>query len=86
MPGANNALEKTRELQRKLYLAAKRSPARRFHALYDKVYREDFLRRGWEDVRRNRGAPGVDGVTIDEVEEHGVEEFLDGLAGELRRP
>lgn len=80
---ANDALDKTRELQRKLYLAAKRSPARRFHALYDKVYREDFLRRGWEDVRRNRGAPGVDGVTIDQVEERGVEEFLGSLAGEL---
>lgn len=84
MPRANDALDKTRELQRKLYLAAKRSPARRFHALYDKVYREDFLRRGWEDVRRNRGAPGVDGVTIDQVEEQGVEEFLAGLAAELR--
>lgn len=84
MPCANNALEKTRELQRKLYLAAKRSPVRRFHALYDKVCREDFLQRGWEDVRRNRGAPGVDGVTIDQVEEQGVEEFLDGLARELR--
>jgi RNA-directed DNA polymerase len=64
-------------------MPAKRSPARRFHALYDKVYREDFLRRGWEDVRRNRGAPGVDGVTIDQVEERGVEEFLGSLAGEL---
>lgn len=84
MPRANNALEKTRELQRKLYLAAKRSPTRRFHALYDKVFREDFMQRGWEEVRRNRGAPGVDGVTINQVEEQGVEEFLDGLARELR--
>ena len=81
---ANDTLDKTRELQRKLYLAAKRSPARRFHALYDKVYREDFLRRGWEEVRRNRGAPGVDGVTIDQIEEQGVEGFLGTLAGELK--
>lgn len=81
---ANNARETTRELQIKLYRAAKRSPSRRFHALYDKVYRKDFLQRGWEEVRRNRGAPGVDGVTIEEVEERGVEEFLDELATELR--
>jgi group II intron reverse transcriptase/maturase len=81
---ANDALDKTRELQRKLYLAAKRSPSRRFHALYDKVHRRDFLGRGWDEVRRNRGAPGVDGVTIDDIEERGVEEFLDGLAAELR--
>jgi RNA-directed DNA polymerase len=44
-PGANDTHDKTRELQRKLYRAAKRSPARRFHALYDKVYRRDLLER-----------------------------------------
>jgi RNA-directed DNA polymerase len=81
---ANDVLDKTRDLQIKLYRAAKRSPSRRFHALYDKVYRKDFLQRGWDEVRRNRGAPGVDGVTIADVEEAGVEEFLDGLAVELR--
>lgn len=81
---ANDAREKTRELQIKLYRAAKRSPSRRFHALYDKVHRKDFLQRGWEEVRRNRGAPGVDGVTIEEVERQRVEEFLDELAAELR--
>jgi hypothetical protein len=51
---ANDTHDKTRELQRKLYRAAKRSPARRFHALYDKVYRRDVLERAWEEVRRNR--------------------------------
>jgi len=81
---ANDTLDKTRELQRKLYLAAKRSPSRRFHALYDKVHRRDLLQRGWDEVRRNRGAPGVDGVTIDDIEQRGVEGFLDGLAAELR--
>lgn len=81
---ANDAQDKTRELQIKLYRAAKRSPSRRFHALYDKVHRRDFLQRGWDEVRRNRGAPGVDGVTIEEVESQGVEGFLDELAAELR--
>jgi RNA-directed DNA polymerase len=83
-PVANDTLDKTRELQRKLYRAAKRSPARRFHALYDKVYRRDILERAWEEVRRNRGAPGVDGVTIAQVERQGVEGFLDELAVQLR--
>ena len=72
-PGANDTRDKTRELQRKLYRAAKRSPTRRFHALYDKIYRSDILERAWEEVRRNRGAPGVDGVTIAQVESQGVE-------------
>jgi hypothetical protein len=54
---ANDTLDKTRELQNRLYRAAKRSPARRFHALYDKVHREDFLWRAWVEVARNGGAP-----------------------------
>jgi RNA-directed DNA polymerase len=83
-PVANDTLDKTRELQRKLYRAAKRSPARRFHALYDKVYRSDILERAWEEVRGNRGAPGVDGVTIAQVEAQGVKGFLDELAVELQ--
>ena len=81
---ANDTRDMTRELQRKLYRAAKRSPARRFHALYDKVCRRDILERAWEEVRGNRGAPGVDGVTIAQVENQGVEGFLDELAVELR--
>jgi RNA-directed DNA polymerase len=83
---ANGTLDKVRELQTKLYQAAKRSPTRRFHALYDKVHRRDFLWRAWVDVARNGGAPGVDGVTIAHVEEQGVEgvrAFLDALASEL---
>jgi RNA-directed DNA polymerase len=83
-PVANDTLDKTRELQLKLYRAAKRSPARRFHALYDKVYRRDILERGWEEVGRNRGAPGVDGLTIAQIESQGVEGFLDDLAVQLR--
>src|SRR6266540_2817744 len=83
-PVANDTHDTTRELQLKLYRAAKRSPARRFHALYDKVYRRDILERAWEEVRRNRGAPGVDGVTIAQVERQGVEGFLDELAVQLQ--
>ncbi len=69
---ADHAFNKTRELQRKLYLAAKRSPNRRFHQLYDKVWRRDFLELGWQEVKRNRGAAGIDGITIDDIEKQGV--------------
>jgi RNA-directed DNA polymerase len=84
---ANGTLDKVQELQTKLYQAAKRSPTRRFHALYDKVHRRDFLWRAWVDVARNGGAAGVDGVTIAHIEEQGVEgvrAFLDTLASELK--
>jgi len=83
---ANVTEDKVRELQNKLYQAAKQAPSRRFHALYDKVHRKDFLWRAWIDVARNRGAPGVDGVTISDIEEGGfagVNSFLDELASEL---
>ena len=59
--------EKVRELQRTLYRAAKADPGRRFHALYDKVYRRDVLERAWESVRANKGAAGVDGLDIDQT-------------------
>jgi len=74
----------TRAFQRALYRAAKADPSRRFHALYDKVYREDSLRRAWEEVRANAGAAGVDAQSIEAVEESGVEAFLRDLAAELR--
>ena len=73
-----------RELQRKLWASAKRSPERRFHALYDRIHRSDVLREAWERVRKNRGAAGVDRVTLAEVEEHGVERMLGELQGALR--
>jgi RNA-directed DNA polymerase len=77
-------LNPSRALQRVLYRSAKQDPHRRFHALYGHVARSDILWRAWGDVRENRGAPGVDGVTIDAVELAGVSAFLDDLAEALR--
>jgi RNA-directed DNA polymerase len=79
-----DGLDKTRALQRVLYRSAKSDPGRRFHALFDHVARGDILRRAWDDVRANRGAPGVDGLTIAEVEDAGVGSFLQDLSDQLR--
>ncbi|MBV9197313.1 MAG: hypothetical protein JO168_24525, partial [Solirubrobacterales bacterium] len=76
--------DKVRDLQRTLYRAAKADPGRRFHALYDKVYRRDVLERGWELVRANKGAAGVDRETIADVEQYGVDRMLDELAADLK--
>jgi RNA-directed DNA polymerase len=76
--------DKVRELQRTLYRAAKADPGRRFHALYDKVYRRDVLEHAWELVRANRGAAGIDRQTIADVEGYGVCRLLDELAADLK--
>ena len=76
--------DKVRELQRTLYRAAKADPGRRFHALYDKVYRRDVLERAWELVRANKGAAGIDRQTIADVERYGIDGLLDELAADLR--
>src|SRR6266516_226039 len=62
----------------------KASPERRFHQLYDKVYREDVLSRAWQEVTANAGAAGVDQQTIEQIEQVGVEGFLAELASDLR--
>jgi len=77
--------DKVQELQRKLYLKAKSQPDFRFYALYDKVYRKDVLVKAWQKVRANHGSPGIDGVTIKDIEEEGVGGFLKGIQEELGR-
>jgi len=72
-----------RALQHALYRAAKADPRRRFHALWDKVTRRDVLWRAWVMVRRNNGAPGIDAITLADVEESGVARFLEELAVDL---
>ena len=76
---------KVRQLQRKLWAAAKQSPERRFHALYDRIHRGDVLWEAWERVRRDRGAAGVDRITLAYVQEvYGVSRLLGELQADLR--
>ena len=64
-------VDAVRALQRVLYRSAKQDQQRRFHALFDKVARSDILWRAWVDVATNGGAPGVDGVSIGDIEAAG---------------
>ena len=76
---------KVRRLQNRLWAAAKQSEGRRFHALYDRIYRDDTLWEAWNRVRANRGAAGVDHLTIAAVEEdYGVERLLTEIRDVLR--
>jgi len=74
----------SRALTDALYRSAKQDPERKFHALYDKVGRPDILERAWDEVRKNRGAPGVDGVSIEDIEASGVDDFLQDIAKALK--
>jgi len=76
--------DKVRQLQRRLWTAAKRSPERRFHALYDRIFRRDVLEEAWKRVKRNKGAAGVDGQTLAEIEQGGVDSFLEEIHDALR--
>lgn len=83
-PGGRSPRDKARHLQRRLWVAAKRSPERRFHALYDHLHRDDILRESWRRVRKNRGVAGVDAVTLADIEAYGVGRFLEELGDDLR--
>ena len=75
---------KVRQLQRTLWAAAKQSSGRRFHALYDRICRGDVLVEAWERVRENRGAAGVDRITLVAVEDYGVDRMLCELRRDLQ--
>jgi group II intron reverse transcriptase/maturase len=78
------SVDKVRRLQRRLWKAAKQQPGRRFHALYDRIFRSDVLRGAWERVRSRKGSAGVDAETIADLEQCGIEGFLGELQAELR--
>src|ERR1700720_268254 len=76
--------EAIRTLQRKLYGKAKTEPGYRFYLLYDKVWRADILRPAYDLARANKGAPGVDGATFEQIEATGLEGWLTRLGEQLR--
>ena len=80
----NHPKDKVRELQRKLWVSAKRSKTRRFHALYDRIYRLDVLGEAWRRVRSSHGVGGIDGETMEAIEARGVEPFLLEIHNQLR--
>ena len=94
-PHGRKPVAKVRELQRRLWVASKRprqrmrcrgsnvSPGRRFHALYDRIHRPDVLMEAWKRVRANKGSAGLDNQSIAEIEQQGVETFLEGIRAEL---
>lgn len=83
-PGRRRPLDKVRQLQRRLWAAAKRQPARRFHALYDRIFRGDVLKEAWKRVKKNRGSAGLDAQTLKDVEEYGIDRFLEEIGAGLK--
>ena len=81
---ANNIGERAQELCEKLYLAAKKSKTRRFHILFDKIYRTDFLKLAWRQVKANKGSPGIDNETIEDIVKKGEETVLGELQYRLK--
>jgi group II intron reverse transcriptase/maturase len=83
-PDLHLKVDNVERLQRRLGAAAKRSEGRRFHALYDRIWRRDVLAEAWKRVKRNRGSAGVDQQTIAAIRALGEESFLDDLSKTLR--
>lgn len=82
--GQQHSIEKSRQLQRNLYMTAKKDKQRRFRALYDRIFRLDVLWRAWKEVRANKGSAGMDGITFEMIEEYGVEEYLLDIQEDLQ--
>jgi group II intron reverse transcriptase/maturase len=80
----NHPIDKVRKLQRSLFVSAKQNSKRRFHALFDRIHRDDVLWEAWRRVKTNGGAAGVDGETLKTIEQRGVAEFLTELRDCLR--
>ena len=78
-----NDRERVQDLQRKLYRTAKQDKEFRFYVLYDKIRLPHFLREAYKRSKANRGKPGVDGVSFQDIEKYGVEKFISEIIVDL---
>jgi RNA-directed DNA polymerase len=76
--------ERVLSLQSKLYQKAKQDKGYKFYVLYDKVYQKHMMMVAWKAVKANQGSPGIDGISISDIEDQGVSEYLEKLGEELR--
>lgn len=78
--------DKVSILRQRLAAKAKQEPGFRFYVLYDRIYRKDVLWEAWLRVRANKGAPGLDGVSIKQIEaqDRGAMGLVDELHEALR--
>lgn len=83
-PDPTPRIDNVRRLQRKLWAAAKQSEGRRFHALFDRICRDDVLQEAWKRVLANRGAAGIDRQSLQDVQDYGVDRMLRELSRDLR--
>ena len=75
--------ERVQDFQNKIYRKAKQNKDYRFYVLYDKVKLPHFLREAYRLCKKNKGKPGIDRVSFEDIEANGVETFLDGIKEEL---
>src|SRR2546426_3812837 len=71
------------DLRRRIYVTAKADKTKRFWGLYVHVVKRETLKTAYALVKRNNGAPGIDGVTFAAIEAAGVDAFLAQLQDEL---
>jgi len=71
------------DLRRRIYVKAKAEPSWRFWGLYVHVCKMETLQEAYDLARKNNGAPGIDGVTFEQVEAQGTESFLQQIREEL---
>jgi len=82
--GSTTPRDKTQQLQRTLYLAAKASTNRRFHALSERILRSESLWRACQEVRQNRASAASEGLTTDAIEQAGLTGFLAQIEQDLK--